>query len=175
MLVLFASLWFFLWVAAEHAQVSAKVENLKLRIENQKALVEAAKAERDKKEREQPKIVLSEQDKLELASARRLLQDKSFSWNQMISDLEQLVPKEARITSIKVETASGEQGPAAAAVQVKALGSTPARMTEMMTNIEKSGGLFVVVQADQEAMTDTGETPFTLAVSYNRPTGGAAR
>ena len=172
-LVLFTSLWFVLWVAAEHAQVSAKVENVKLRIESQKAQAEAAKAEREKQEREQVKIVISEQETLELASARRLILEKTFSWNRMISDLEQLVPKEARITLIKVEAGSDAQA-TAAKVQVKAVGTTAARMTEMMTNIEKSGGLFAVVQADQEQISDTGETPFTLELIYN-PTRGAAQ
>lgn len=168
----FASLWFFLWALTEQSLVSAKADQIKVRIEGQQALADAARAERERKEREQVKIVINEQEALELASARRLILEKSFSWNRMISELEQLVPQEARISSIKVVGISEVQG-VTANVQVKAVGSTAAQMTAMMTNIAKSGGLFAVLQADQEALTETGETPFTLELAYNQARGDA--
>ncbi|MFY9609731.1 MAG: hypothetical protein WAU45_14080 [Blastocatellia bacterium] len=170
--VFFSSLWFFLWVVAERSLVIAKADQIKERIESQKSLAEAKRAEREKKEREQVKIVINEQEALELASARRLILEKSFSWNRMISELEQLIPNDARITAIKVEGISDAEV-VMTKVQVKALGTTAAQMTTMMSNIAKSGGLFAVVQADQEAMTETGETPFTLELAYNQMRGGA--
>jgi hypothetical protein len=170
--VFFASLWFFLWALTEQSLVSAKADQIKVRIEGQQALADAARAERERKEREQVKIVINEQEALELASARRLILEKSFSWNRMISELEQLVPQEARISSIKVVGISEVQG-VTANVQVKAVGSTAAQMTAMMTNIAKSAGLFAVLQADQEALTETGETPFTLELAYNQARGDA--
>jgi hypothetical protein len=36
----------------------------------------------------------------------------------------------------------------------------------MMENLEKSGGLFEVRTFGQDAAADTGETPFTLRVTY---------
>lgn len=168
--VFFASLWFFLWMVAEQSLVSAKADQVRQRIESQKALAEAAKAEREKRELEQVKIVINEQEALELASARRLILEKGFSWNRMISELEHLVPQDARITAIKVEGIS-DADDVMAKVQVKALGTIAAQMTAMMSNIAKSGGLFVVVQADQEAMAETGETPFTLELAYKQTRG----
>jgi Tfp pilus assembly protein PilN len=136
-------------------------------------VADQARAEREKKEREQRQILITDQEALELASARVLILQKSFSWDRMIGALEQLVPHQARIAAIKVEGISDAAG-SSARVQVKALGATTAQMTEMMTNIEKSGGLFVTGQADQDSTTDNGETPFTLELTYN-PTRGNGR
>jgi hypothetical protein len=156
----------------ERSVVSAKAEQVKQRIESQKALADARRAEREKKESEQVKIVINEQEALELASARRLILQKSFSWNRMITELEQIVPPEARISAIKVVGISDAEG-VVTSVQVKALGATAAQMTEMMSNIANSGGRFVVVQADQEATAETGETPFTLELTYTQTRGEA--
>ena len=134
---------------------------------------EAAKAERESKEREQHQVVITEQDALELAAARHLILQKSFSWNRLISDLEQLVPKQARIAAIKVEGISDAGQGLTAKVLVKAIGATSAQMTEMMTSIEKSGGTFTINQADQDAVVETGEVPFTLELAYRAARGEA--
>jgi Tfp pilus assembly protein PilN len=89
----------------------------------------------------------------------------------MISDLEGYVPKNTRIMSIKVDEIANAGEGVAARVEVKAIGTTAAEMTEMMANLEKSGGLFVVGNTGQETMTENGETPFTLSLAYN-PRGG---
>jgi hypothetical protein len=171
--VFFMGLWFFLWVAAEQTQVSAKADEVKLRIESQRVRAEAAKAERESKEREQHQIVITEQEAVELASARHLILQKSFSWNRLISDLEQLVPKQARIAAIKVEGISDAGQGLTAKVLVKAIGATSAQMTEMMTSVEKSGGIFMINQADQDAVVETGEVPFTLELIYRAARGVA--
>ena len=170
--VFFASLWFFLWVTAEQTQVSAKADAVLVRIESQKVLAEAAKAERERKEREQQQVFITEQEAIELASARMLILQKTFVWNRLIADLEQLVPHQVRISAIKVDGIS-DAATGLARVQVKALGATPEQMTEMMTKIEQSGGLFVTGQADQEPISETGETPFTLDLTYKPTRGGA--
>ncbi|HSO76481.1 MAG TPA: hypothetical protein VLU47_16735 [Blastocatellia bacterium] len=170
--VFLASTWFFMWAVTERSVVSAKAEQIKQRIEGQKALADAKRAEREKRESEQVKTVITEQEALELASARRLILEKSFSWNRMIAELEQIVPHEARISAIKVTGISDAEG-VVTNVQVKALGATAAQMTEMMSNVAKSGGMFVVLQADQEATAETGETPFTLELTYTQTRGDA--
>jgi hypothetical protein len=166
--VFFVSLWFFLWVMTEETQVSAKADAVKVRIESQRLLAEAAKSERERKEREQQQVFITEQEAIQLASARMLILQKTFVWNRLIADLEQLVPHQVRISAIKVDGISQDEG-GMARVQVKAIGSAAEQMTEMMTKIEGSGGLFVTGQADQEPLSDTGETPFTLDLTY-RPT-----
>jgi hypothetical protein len=170
--IFLGSVWFFLWAVTERSVVSAKAGQIKQRIESQKALADARRAEREKRESEQVKTVINEQEAVELASARRLILERSFSWNQMIAELEQIIPQEVRISAIKFVGIS-EAGGVVTNVQVKALGATAAEMTEMMGNINNSGGTFVVVQADQEATAETGETPFTLELTYTQRRGEA--
>ena len=160
-----------LWFVSERGSVIAKADDLKRRIESQKQLAEEAKTEQDRRKREEVKVVLNEQQAIELASARQLIQRKVFSWNGMISDIEEYVPKNTRVISIKVDEIANTAEDAMARIQVKAIGTTPSEMTEMMVNLEKSSGLFVVGETGQEATTENGETPFTLNLTY-RPRRG---
>jgi hypothetical protein len=166
-------LWSFLWMAAEKNRVIARADNVKQRIEGQKKLAEDAKVEQERRKSEAKKIVITEQQTTELAAARQLIQRKVFSWNKMIGDIEEYVPKNTRIMSIKVDEIINTSEDALARVQVKAIGTTPAELTEMMANLEKSGGLFTVREPGQEATTETGETPFTLNLIYRPSRGGA--
>jgi len=127
-----------------------------------------------KAEKELVKVVVTEQQAIELAAARQLIQRKVFSWNRMIGDIEEYVPKNTRITSIKVDESANSPEDIVARIQVKAVGTTASEMTEMMLNLEKSGGLFTVGETGQDATTETGETPFTLNLTY-RPRRGDAQ
>ncbi len=167
----FIAFWLFLWMTAEKGRVLAKQTEVKQRIEGQKKAAEEAIREQERRKLEQQKIVLTEQQAIQLASARQLIQRKTFSWNRMIGDIEEYVPKNTRIMSIKVEENISTADEAMARVQVKALGTTPGEMTEMMSNLEKSSGLFLVGETGQEATAESGETPFTLRLVY-RPSRG---
>jgi Tfp pilus assembly protein PilN len=116
------------------------------------------------------KVVVTEPQQIELAAARQLIGRKVFSWNRMLSDIEEYVPKNTRILSIKIEEVANTEE-AMAKIQVKAIGTTPGEMTEMMVNLEKSSGLFTVGETGQDATTENNETPFTLNLSY-RPRRG---
>src|SRR5712692_9663999 len=96
-------LWLFLWMAAEKNRVIARADNVKQRIEGQRKLADEAKAEQERRKKEAQKIVITEQQTTELAAARHLIQRKVFSWNKMIADIEEYVPKNTRIMSIKVD------------------------------------------------------------------------
>jgi len=170
----FIAFWLFLWMTAEKGRVLAKQTELTQRIEGQKQAAKDAADEQERRKREQQKIVLTEQQAMQLASARRLIQRKVFSWNRMIGDIEEYVPKNTRIMSIKVAEIVNTADEVMARVEVKALGTTPDEMTAMMSNLEKSGGLFIVGETGQEATTETGETPFTLNLIY-KPSRGDAR
>ncbi len=165
--------WLFLWMAAEKNRVIARADNVKQRIEGQKKLAEDAKVEQERRKKEAQKIIITEQQTTELAAARQLIQRKVFSWNKMIGDIEGYVPKNTRIMSIKVDEIINTSEDAVARVQVKAIGTTPAELTEMMANLEKSGGLFTVREPGQEATTENGETPFTINLIYRPSRGGA--
>jgi Tfp pilus assembly protein PilN len=170
--VYFIGLWSVLWIGSERNRVLARQTVIQQRVEGQRAAYDDVIREQQRQKEQQQKIFISEEQKLQLASARQLIQRKSFSWNRMLSDLEGYVPKTTRIMSIKVdEIANGGEG-VEARVEVKAIGTTAAEMTEMMANLEKSGGLFAVGNTGQETMTENGETPFTLTLTYNPARGG---
>jgi Tfp pilus assembly protein PilN len=170
--VYFIGLWSVLWIGSERNRVLARQTVIQQRVEGQRAAYDDVIREQQRQKEQQQKVFISEEQKLQLASARQLIQRKSFSWNRMLSDLEGYVPKTTRIMSIKVdEIANGGEG-VEARVEVKAIGTTAAEMTEMMANLEKSGGLFAVGNTGQETMTENGETPFTLTLTYNPARGG---
>lgn len=174
MAVYFTSFWLFLWVASEKDRVLAKQTELKLRIDSQRQAAIAAKEEQDRRKLSEQKIVVTDQQAFQLAAARQLIQRKGFSWNKLIGEIEDYVPKNTRIVSIKVAEISNDADHALANVQVKALGKTPDEMTEMMMSLEKSGGLFTVGEAGQDATLDSGDTPFTLSLTY-KPSRGDSK
>ena len=170
--VYFVGLWLVLWIGSERNRVLARQTEIKRRVEGQRAAYDDVIREQQRQKEQQQKVFISEEQRLQLASARQLIQRKSFSWNRMISDLEGYVPKNTRIMSIKVDEIANAAEGVEARVEVKAIGTTPAEMTEMMANLEKSGGLFAVGNTGQETMTENGETPFTLTLTYNPARGG---
>jgi len=161
-------------MTTEKSRVLAKQNEIIQRMEGQKQAVEEARLEEERRKQQQQKTVLTEQQAIQLASARQLINKKMFSWNRMIGDLEEYVPKKARIMSIKVDEIGGVGQEVAASIRVKALGVTPAEMTEMMTNLEKSGGRFIVGETGQDATVESGETPFTINLIY-KPFRGDAK
>jgi hypothetical protein len=171
--VYFIAFWLFLWMMGERSRVVAKQTEVSQRIEAGKELAANAIREQELRKLEQQKIVLTEQQAIQLASARQLIQRKVFSWNKMIGDIEEYIPKKTRIMSIKVEEIVNTASDVIARVQIKALGTTPDELTEMMTNLEKSNGLFIVGETGQDATVESGETPFTLNLVYKPARGDA--
>jgi len=167
-----ASLWLWLWIIADKSQVSARADDLERRIKEQEAQVELLRAEQEKSKKVETPVVLTEQDQLQLASARQIVARKAFSWNLLIANIEQYVPNNARVVSIGVNDVVSDDEAIYARVQVKALGQSAAQMTEMMGNIEKSSGLFAILQSSQEAADEGGLIPFTLELTYKGSRGG---
>ena len=174
MAVYLTSFCLFLWIATEKDRVLAKETELKLRIDGQRQAAIDAKLEQERRRKSEQKIVVTDQQALQLAAARQLIQRKGFFWNRMIGEIEDYVPKKTRIMGIKVEEISNDADRVLATVQVKALGTTPDEMTEMMISLEKSGGLFTVGETSQDATLESGETPFTLNLTY-KPSRGDSK
>ena len=170
--VYFIAFWLFLWMLSEKSSVVAKQTEISQRIEAQKEAAAEAIREQERRKLEQQRTVLSEQQAMQLAAARQLIQRKAFSWNRMIGDIENYVPNKTRIMSIKVEEIANSSEDVTARVQVKALGTTSDELTLMMTNLEKSNGLFIVGETGQETTIESGETPFTLNLIYKPLRGG---
>lgn len=139
---------------------------------SRKAEVERVKKEEEERQKQEAKIFLSEEDTYQLAAARQLIVRKSFGWDKMIGDLERFVPKDTRVVTIKVNGITRDENGVTASLELSALGKTPAELTEMMTALEKSEGLFDVGDTGQGETADTGETPFTLELQYHPRSGG---
>ena len=165
--VFFTSLWLALWVAGETSLVSARADQIESQIKRNEDEVARIREEEERKKREIRMAVMSEQQAFELAAARQLIERKAFSWNRLITDIEGFVPNDARILSIKVNEILDANEGAAAAVEIKAIGKSPAQMTEMMTRLNGSNGLFTLGQSTQEQITDTNEVPFTINITYS--------
>ena len=165
-LVFFVSLWLGLWVNSEKSRVSAKADEVAGMVKAQESKVEEYKKDLERRSKADERIAMNEEDALQLASARQLVAGKAFSWNKLIGDIERFVPNKAKIVNIQVAGASTESGSVVAQVEIKAVGQTSGQLTEMMENLEKSGGLFDVRTFSQEAAVEIGEVPFTLRVTY---------
>jgi len=169
--VFFISLWLLLWVSAEKSLVAAKAEGFERRISVQEEIVKQKELERLARTQVQPDVKLDDQQRMQLAAARQLILRKAFSWNRLIGDIEEYIPNDARILSVKVDEVSSSQTGERATVEVKALGKTSAQMTEMMEALEKSGGLFAILQSGQDATSESGEVPFSLNLVYSPSRG----
>ena len=157
---------------SEKSRVVARQTEVSHRIDTQREEVADALREQERRRLEQVKIVLSDDQKMQLASARQLIHRKEFSWNRMLSDIEEYIPKNTRIMSIKVEGVVSSSEDLAANLQVKALGTTPDELTAMMLNLEKSNGRFIVGETGQDPTAESGETPFTISLVYRPSKGG---
>lgn len=161
------SLWLALWIAAETTRVSARADQIDFQIKRNEDEVIRIKEEEEKRKRDLQMAVMSEQDTFQLAAARQLIERKALSWNRLISDIESYVPQDVRIMSIKVNEILESTDGAAAAIEIKAIGKTPAQMTEMMAKLNDSKGLFTLGQSTQEQITDANEVPFTINATYS--------
>ncbi len=121
-----------------------------------------------------PLPCIDESQLRQLAGARTLIGQKSFSWNRLLGDLERFVPKQARITGVRVTEIVDLGDGVSANIELKAAGKGYSEMNEMMSRIEESSGLFKIAgTAVQNTIDETGETPFTLNLIYSPARGGA--
>jgi hypothetical protein len=172
--VLFVSAWLTMWVSQEKEKASAQATEIENRIKAREAEVEKQKQEEDSRRQKDQNVVLSQQDQIQLAAARQLISKKSFSWNRMMTDIEQYIPPDTRVAGIKVNAIrAGGAGPEAD-LELKALGKTAAQLTQTMASFQKSERTFEVGEVQQSQLTETGEVPFTVMLQY-RPSGGGAQ
>lgn len=169
--VLFANLSFAFWTVSGKTQVAITISDLKSQIDQKQKSILSLKEKADKKQVVVPQTVLTEEQKYQLASARQLIAQKSFSWNALLSDIEKYVPKRVRIVSIKIAEDAKSKESGTVIIEIAAAGETPAQMTEMMSSIENSSGKFALDQAEQQQAAEDGTVPFNLKLIY-KPTGG---
>lgn len=168
------SLWLTLSVSGQKNLTIARANQKEQMLKDGEAELARLNKEIAQREQSTVHVNINPQEALQLAAARRLLNLKSFSWNRLLTDIEGYVPEQARITSIKVGEMLADGGAMAARVEIKALGRNAAQLTDMMSKLDKSNGLFLLGETGQEQTTDEGEVPFTVNVIY-RPARGEAQ
>jgi hypothetical protein len=169
--ILFAGMSFAFWTATSRAQVASEINDLKSQIKQKQETLDILKEKASQNKVTVIQTVLTEEQKYQLASARQLIAQKSFSWNGLLSDIEKYVPNRARILSIKIGEGAKMKEKGTVLIEIAAAGEAPAQMTEMMSNIENSSGKFTLDQADQLQTADDGSVPFNLKLIY-KPTRG---
>jgi len=165
-LVLAVCGWSWVWLNGQKLTAQAKADSIEAQIRAREADEERAKKEEEKRRIEKMKMLLSEQEMYQLAAARQMISNKSFSWDRMIKDVDQYVPDNARVTNLKMTDFAAAGEGSVAQVELKALGKTTGEMTEMMKRLEDSNGRFRIAEAMQEQANEAGEIPFTLQLQY---------
>jgi hypothetical protein len=170
--MLIVSLWAGLWLSAEKdaaAQSTAKLEGL---IKSSKEEFERLVLLEEEQRKAEQSAALTPQESTELAAARVIVLQKSFSIDRVLSDLEPYVPPDTRLMGVKVDSV-GVMPDRSAVVAVSALGKTAEQLTVMLKKLDESDGVFVTGDASQGQQTETGEVPFSIAMTY-KPKGRAS-
>jgi hypothetical protein len=111
-----------------------------------------------------------------LLAAQDLIIRKSFSWSQLLNDLEQHVPPTVRVIRIGVDkTAQRERKNAGAdgrrkiSLAFEVVGKSAGEVTKMIGEMNRSD-LFSVRPKSMKQIEGTEEVQFTLDVEYQPPT-----
>jgi hypothetical protein len=158
------------WTVTQKAQIVSDINLVRRQIDEKQRNLTRLKENFKEATVVIPQTVLSEDQKYQLASARQLIGQKSFSWNNLLSDIESHVPKNVRLLGIKIAESSKQLDAGTIEIEISATGRAATQMTEMMADIESSAGKFVVDQAEQSPVSEEGDVPFTLRLIY-RPRG----
>lgn len=162
-----------MWIKVETGDATMAAMQFEERIKERQSEFEKLRKEDEDRKREEAKIVLSPEEATQLAAARRLLPYRAFSMGRLIGDIEGFVPPDTRILSIKVGSVVDSADSMTAEVELTALGKTTAQLTDMMTQLQKSEGLFFVADVSQSQAADSGEIPFTMTIGYKQSKGRA--
>lgn len=117
--------------------------------------------------------IFSDADRVALDDARELLNERSFSWSRLLSDLEPAVPKDARLSSIAIVNMSGDGAERVVKLGITGRGKSFSQMALFINNLDQSGGRFAAEPVSNGEADKGAEFDFTVAVTY-RPGIGAA-
>jgi len=112
-----------------------------------------------------------------LEAARLLVSRKGFSWSQLFSDLEELMPGDVRVLRINVREVAQVGDQTRADLDLTVVGRAPTDVTGMIDQMNRSG-TFSAVPVTENQKSGRGETGYEwlLRVSYVQRTrrGGKA-
>jgi hypothetical protein len=165
-ILLVAGVWGGMWLKSEKEAAVRATAAFEKNLERTQDEFRRRKEEEERLRREEQNAALSLEEKRELAAARLIIYQKSFSMDRVLNELESYVPEDTRIVGIKVGGVNAHPDEKSAKVEVSAVGKTAAQLTEMMSRFEKSPGPFLIDQANQGQPTDTGEIPFAITLTF---------
>ncbi|HEX8355528.1 MAG TPA: hypothetical protein VF611_21660, partial [Pyrinomonadaceae bacterium] len=116
-----------------------------------------------------------------LDAAHALVSRKGFSWSQLFSDLEDLMPQSVRVSRINVREVSQVGDQTRADLDLTVVGRAPTDVTGMIDEMSRAG-TFSAVPVSENQKSGRGEAGYewVLRVSYvqrarrGRPAGGDA-
>ncbi len=102
-----------------------------------------------------------------LIVAQDLITRKSFSWSQLLNDLERYIPGGVRVTRISVDNVGRgkEADGKAITLSFDVVGKSSTAVTQMISELNKSAR-FVIYPQSQKTVEGTEEVEFQLAVEY---------
>ncbi len=102
-----------------------------------------------------------------LEAARLLVSRKGFSWSQLFSDLEVLMPSDARVLRINVREVAQVGDQTRADLDLTVVGRAPTDVTGMIDQMNRSG-TFSAIPVSENQKSGRGETGYEwlLRVSY---------
>jgi Tfp pilus assembly protein PilN len=105
-----------------------------------------------------------------LIVAQDLIARKSFSWSQLLNDLERYIPPAIRVTRIAVERVGQAKGAYGKAISLSfdVVGKSATEVTAMIKSLNESGKFSVFPQS-QKQVEGTEEYEFQLGVEYRPP------
>ncbi|HEX4948227.1 MAG TPA: hypothetical protein VFZ34_16255 [Blastocatellia bacterium] len=111
-----------------------------------------------------------------LIVAQDLITRKSFSWSQLLNDLERHIPSSVRVTRISVEKVGRNQGAEGKVISLSfdVVGKSSTTVTQMISDLNKSAR-FVVYPQSQKQVEGTEEVEFQLGVEYRPTNSGVAQ
>ena len=102
-----------------------------------------------------------------LEAARLLVSRKGFSWSQLFSDLEDLLPGDVRVARINVREVAQVGGQTRADLDLTVVGRAPTDVTGMIDQMNRSG-TFSAIPVTENQKSGRGESGYEwlLRVSY---------
>lgn len=111
-----------------------------------------------------------------LLVAQDLIIRKSFSWSQLLNDLERFVPGTVRVTKIAVDNVGRNKDVDGKTVNLSfdVVGKSSTDVTQMISELNRSAR-FSVYPKSQKQLEGTSEVEFQLGVEYHPPQSAMAQ
>jgi len=141
-------------------------------LEQQIALLEPKVARIEKQAKEGQPIDFSDStltigQNQALIVAQNLITRKSFSWSQLLNDLERFISPDVRVTRIAVDTVGRTKDVEGKSVSLSfdVVGKSSTAVTQMISELNRSAR-FAVYPKSQKQIEGTDEVEFQLGVEY---------